>query len=100
MNLLKHNNKLLYLGPSCRTVFCSADRNAHMVSVRDVRYIPLHLNIMQHCPPPPTPRGAKSEEYRCGGGGVGGEKRGGGVGGVDTEGAESEGRSEGAELEG
>lgn len=35
MNLLKNNNKLLYLGRSCRDVLCSADRNAHMDSVRD-----------------------------------------------------------------
>jgi hypothetical protein len=35
MNLLKNNNRLLYLELSCRDVLCSADRNAHMFTARD-----------------------------------------------------------------
>jgi hypothetical protein len=34
MNLLKNNNRLLYLELSCRDVLCRADRNAHMFTAR------------------------------------------------------------------
>jgi hypothetical protein len=35
MNLLKNNNRLLYLELSCRDMLCSTDCNAHMFTARD-----------------------------------------------------------------